>query len=129
MARFVNVRKSIPMESKNNTNNSGRDCNTVLVPGTCPNTCNAGLCNSTTFTCVCPSGTSGSFCEILSCPNNCNSNGICTSGAQSSMAPPVCNCSVGYSGEHEAAKGIGFVIDLFRFSRIGLFGEGLCCRC
>jgi hypothetical protein len=39
---------------------------------------NAGLCDRNLGKCVCFSGYSGHACQRSLCPDNCNSNGVCT---------------------------------------------------
>ncbi len=56
------------------------------------------MCNATTFACNCPAGTSGTSCQVLACPSNCNGNGVCLAGPAGSMQSPRCNCTLEYQG-------------------------------
>jgi hypothetical protein len=72
----------------------GVSCESPLVAGTCPDTCGAGNCTgSPLFACDCLDGYSGLSCQLLSCPNDCNGNGVCVDGS-----PPFCSCSAQFSG-------------------------------
>jgi hypothetical protein len=49
---------------------------TAHAPAECSN---RGLCSRSSGQCTCMTGFTGSACERLSCPGNCNSNGRCFS--------------------------------------------------
>lgn len=88
-------------------------CSTPVTPGVCPISCGVGVCSpSSNFSCVCPSGSSGVQCQILSCPSDCSGlfchlqllicfiifhnagNGNCVF----SSGVPTCNCSSQFTG-------------------------------
>ena len=79
----------------------GQSCD--IVNPCFPNPCqNDGSCNieGESFSCTCPAGTSGDFCEVgtpdLCDPNPCQNGGECLIDQDSGL---VCRCPLGFEGE------------------------------
>uniref|UniRef100_A0AC35UGU2 EGF-like domain-containing protein n=1 Tax=Rhabditophanes sp. KR3021 TaxID=114890 RepID=A0AC35UGU2_9BILA len=83
----------------------------------------AGVCKISKFNfqpfCECPKGTSGSFCEQIECPHNCENDGICALVG----GTPMCQCRTGFVGPNCNTVDVCVTDDV-----CSVFGEEAECR-
>eukprot|EP01121_Diplochlamys_sp_Union-15-3_P013870 TRINITY_DN4367_c0_g1_i1.p1 TRINITY_DN4367_c0_g1~~TRINITY_DN4367_c0_g1_i1.p1 ORF type:complete len:676 (-),score=83.34 TRINITY_DN4367_c0_g1_i1:21-2048(-) len=88
----------VPADSPEAARPSSSSTPTPAPTTTCSNTNpdSFSLLISTATECetTCPTGWTGTNCDVPLCPSDCNSRGVCSKGTN----PPSCSCETGWSG-------------------------------